>query len=67
MTHQVPEEPPVDVPEADWAEQHLEAGPPLDDEPDEQPPVMLSSGLLEANEADVVEQQMTAYSDIDEP
>lgn len=54
-----------EVPEADWAEQTTEAGPP----PVGHPPTgtgAVASGSREANEADVVEQEQLVDLDDDE-
>lgn len=66
MTTQRPEALPDDVPEADWAEQVVDADPLTDEagEPGSRPDI--SRGVSEANEADVAEQETLAYGESDE-
>jgi hypothetical protein len=58
---------PDNVPEADWAEQEVDADPLAEeaDEPDVRP-VNLARGTTEANEADVAEQETGVYGEVDE-
>ena len=58
---------PDNVPEADWAEQEVDADP-LTEEPDEPEPhpVNLARGTDEANEADLAEQAIGVYGEVDE-
>jgi len=60
-----PEESPGDeVPESDWAEQHTNADPLLEaEESAAEMPAQLARGTIEANEADLVEQETVAYVD----
>jgi hypothetical protein len=64
MTVMPAETPGDEVPESDWAEQHTIADPLLEGEesPDEFP-ARISRGTVEANEADLVEQETVAYVD----
>ena len=52
-----------EVPESDWAEQHTIADPLLDAEESAAEPAHLARGDIEANEADLAEQEMVAYVD----
>ena len=66
MTLSTPDTPPDDVPEADWAEQTLDADPLAEDEADQQAqPVSVGRGIREADEADVAEQETVVYGDDD--
>ena len=58
---------PDNVPEADWAEQEIDADPVTEetDEPETQS-VNLARGTTEANEADVAEQETGVYGEVDE-
>ena len=59
--------PPDDVPEADWAEQILDADPLAEDEADRQSqPVSVGRGTREADEADVAEQETVVYGGDDD-
>ena len=55
------------VPEADWAEQELSADPVTEEagEPGSRP-ADLSAGTVEADEADLAEQETLAYGEADE-
>jgi hypothetical protein len=66
MSTQRPEALPDDVPEADWAEQVVDADPLTDEagEPGSRPDI--GRGVTEANEADVAEQETLAYGESDE-
>ena len=64
MTVTPAESPGDEVPESDWAEQHTTADPLLEDEESaEGIPAQLARGTVEANEADLVEQETIAYVD----
>jgi hypothetical protein len=56
-----------DVPEPDWAEQHIDADPraEVEGEPGQRPS-QLRRGTREVDEADLVEQETIAYIDDDE-
>ena len=55
------------VPEADWAEQVVDADPLTEDDGDpETQSVNLGRGTMEANEADIAEQETGVYGEIDE-
>jgi hypothetical protein len=58
---------PDNVPEADWAEQVVDADPLAEEagEPEARP-VNLARGTAEANEADLAEQATGVYGDVDE-
>jgi hypothetical protein len=59
-----PESPGDEVPESDWAEQHTIADPWVEAEESAAGiPGQLGRGTLEANEADLVEQETVAYVD----
>jgi hypothetical protein len=66
MSTKRPEALPDDVPEADWAEQVVDADPLTDEagEPGSRPDI--GRGVTEANEADVAEQETLAYGESDE-
>jgi hypothetical protein len=57
---------PDNVPEADWAEQEVDADPLTDEagEPGSRPDI--GPPVTEANEADVAEQETLAYGEADE-
>jgi hypothetical protein len=61
-----PETVPDDVPEADWAEQEVDADPLTDEagEPGSRPDI--GPVLTEADEADVAEQETLAYGEADD-
>lgn len=65
MTSPSSEIPPADAPEADWAEQHQSAAP-VDEAGLDEPVRGAGVDLPEADEADVVEQEIPAYVDDDE-
>jgi hypothetical protein len=65
MTEAMPKRPRVDVPEEDWVEQNVETQPIFESD-FEQTESSPDIDLLEANEADVAEQQISAYSDEDD-
>ena len=58
---------PDDVPEADWAEQVVDADP-LSEEAGESEtrPVNVARGTAEVNEADLAEQETGVYGEVDE-
>jgi len=56
--------PPLSVPDADWAEQHAEAGPARAEEEATVAPV--PAAWVEADEADLVEQQVEVFLDEEE-
>jgi hypothetical protein len=66
MSKPRPETLPNNVPEADWAEQVVDADPLTDEagEPGSRPDIV--PGRPEANEADVAEQETLAYGEADE-
>ena len=51
------------MPESDWAEQHTIADPFEAEESAAETPAQFGRGTLEANEADLVEQETVAYVD----
>ena len=61
-----PETFPDNVPEADWADQEVDADPLTDEagEPGSRPDI--GPAVTEANEADVAEQETLAYGESDE-
>ena len=67
MTTPGAESQPDNVPEADWAEQVIDADP-LTEESDEPEPrqVNLARGTAEVNEADLAEQETSVYGEVDE-
>jgi hypothetical protein len=69
MTLSSPDTPPIDVPEADWAEQALAADPLAEAaaEGESSPrPANTTSVLREADDADVAEQETVAYVEDDD-
>ncbi len=67
MTLSSPDTPPDDVPEADWAEQTLDADPLAEAEAERQAqPVSVGAGIREADEADLVEQETVVYGEDDD-
>ena len=65
MTEAMPERPRVDVPEEDWVEQNVETRPMVESDL-EGNDSHHAFDLLEANDADVAEQQISAYTDEDD-
>ena len=63
-----PNTPPTDVPEADWAEQALEADPLAEAEEEEElaQPTNTDRGLREVDDADLAEQETVAYVEDDD-
>ena len=66
MSTPTPQSPPDGVPDADWAEQVADAGPVAEEARPSSLPVVPSRGLKEADEADLAEQEVLAYSVDDE-
>lgn len=64
MTLSSPNTPPTDVPEADWAEQELEADPLAEGE--EAQPAYSGRGIREVDDADLAEQETVAYVEDDD-
>jgi hypothetical protein len=64
MTLSSPDTPPEDVPEADWAEQTLDADPLAEAEAERQTkPVSVGRGIREVDEADLAEQETVVYGE----
>ena len=67
MTLSSPDTPPDDVPEADWAEQTVDADPLAEADAERQAqPVSVGAGIREADEADLVEQETVVYGEDDD-
>jgi hypothetical protein len=67
MTLSSPDTPPDDVPEADWAEQAVDADPLAEGEAERQAqPVSVGQDIREADEADLVEQETVVYGEDDD-
>jgi hypothetical protein len=69
MTLSSPNTPPTEVPEADWAEQALEADPLAEAEAENEAgprSANIASGIREADDADVAEQETVAYVEDDD-
>jgi hypothetical protein len=67
MTLSSPDTPPDDVPEADWAEQALDADPLAEGEEERQAQSVSAGRVIrEADEADVVEQETVVYGEDDD-
>ena len=66
MTLSSPNTPPTDVPEADWAEQELEADPPAEAEGEAAQPAYSGRGIREVDDADLAEQETVAYVEDDD-
>jgi hypothetical protein len=67
MTLSSPDTPPDDVPEADWAEQTVDADPLAEGEAERQAqPVSVGRVIREADEADLVEQETVVYGEDDD-
>jgi uncharacterized protein YpmB len=58
--------PPTDVPEADWAEQALEADPLAEAEEESMQPATTDWALREVDDADLAEQETVAYVEDDD-
>jgi hypothetical protein len=63
MSVSSPDTPPIDVPEADWAEQAAEADPLAEAEEELPQPANIGRGLREVDDADLVEQETVVYVD----
>jgi hypothetical protein len=67
MTLSSSDNPPADVPEADWAEQALAADPQAEAEGESGPrPTNVASVLREADDADLAEQEIVVYGEDDD-
>jgi hypothetical protein len=69
MTLSSPDTPPTEVPEADWAEQALEADPLAEAEAESElspRPAETASVLREADDADLAEQETIVYVEDDD-
>ena len=66
MTLSSPNTPPTDVPEADWAEQELEADQLAEAEGEDAQPAYSGRGIREVDEADLAEQETVAYVEDDD-
>jgi hypothetical protein len=66
MTISSPDTPPTDVPEADWAEQALEADPLAEAEAETAQPAYSGRGIREVDDADLAEQETVAYVEDDD-
>jgi hypothetical protein len=67
MSPSSPDTPPIEVPEADWAEQAVAIDPSA--EADAEPngvPANISRGIREADDADLVEQETVVYGEDDD-
>ena len=62
----MPQSPPDGVPDADWAEQEVDAAPVAEDAEPGSRPVAPSRGLKEVDEADLAEQETVVYVGDDE-
>jgi hypothetical protein len=64
-----PDTPPTEVPEADWAEQALEADPQAEAEAEREAgprPANIASVLREADDADLAEQETVVFGEDDD-
>ena len=71
MTLSSPDTPPIEVPEADWAEQAVAVDPLAEADADAEPngnavPANISRGIREADDADLVEQEIPVYGEDDD-
>ena len=68
MTLPSSDTPPAGVPEADWAEQAVDADPLVDAEAEDDAtqPAYVGRGLREVDDADLAEQETPAYVDDDD-
>ena len=68
MTLPSSDTPPADVPEADWAEQAVDADPRVDAEAEDDTaqPAYVGRGLREVDDADLAEQETPAYVEDDD-
>jgi hypothetical protein len=63
MTVSSPDTPPLDVPEADWVEQAVEADPLAEAEEEPRQSANIGRGLREVDDADLAEQETVVYVD----
>ena len=66
MTVSSPDTPPTDVPEADWAEQAVEADPLAEAEKELPQLANIGRGLREVDDADLAEQEAVVYGEDDD-
>jgi hypothetical protein len=67
MSPSSPDSPPIEVPEADWAEQAVAVDPLAEGEAEPNAvPAFLSRGIREADDADLVEQETPVYGGDDD-
>jgi hypothetical protein len=66
MTVSSPGTPPIDVPEADWAEQAVEADPLAEAEEELPQSANIGRGLREVDDADLAEQETVVYVEDDD-
>jgi hypothetical protein len=67
MSPSSPDTPPIEVPEADWAEQAVAVDPLAEGEAEPNAvPAFLSRSIREADDADLVEQETLVYGEDDD-
>ena len=67
MSPSSPDTPPIEVPEADWAEQAVTVDPLAEAETEPNAvPANISRGIREADDADLVEQETVVYGEDDD-
>jgi hypothetical protein len=67
MTISSPDTPPTEVPEADWAEQAVDADPLAEVEAESGAvPANIGRGIREVDDADLVEQETVVYGEDDD-
>jgi hypothetical protein len=67
MTISSPDSPPTEVPEADWAEQAVDADPLAEAEAEPGAvPANIGRGIREVDDADLVEQETVVYGEDDD-
>ncbi|HEY6810016.1 MAG TPA: hypothetical protein VIZ70_02725 [Propionibacteriaceae bacterium] len=67
MSPSSPDTPPIEVPEADWAEQAVAVDPLAEAEAEANGvPANISRGIREADDADLVEQETVVYGEDDD-
>ena len=67
MSPSSPDTPPIEVPEADWAEQAVDVDPLAEAEAEPKAvPANISRGIREADDADLVEQETVVYGEDDD-
>ena len=67
MSPSSPDTPPIEVPEADWAEQAVTVDPLAEAEAEPNAvPANISRGIREADDADLVEQETVVYGEDDD-